>query len=221
VKNPIFIVGLGRCGSTMLWNLFRQIPECTAYSEPLSPELESQLEHPHYIHEVPKIAHHYFVNTTTDEFVNFRPFKELKEHRRFHDDPLDEIFDYFDLLIDNTPNTTVIKEVRLNGTLDKVKAQYPDSYMIHLWRSLKPQKQSVMLRGIHKFFEMYEDVGGELQEYTFEELYQKTFEEGQRVADISVKYDDILTNPLRELYKILKPVGWQDYITDLIPWIKR
>ena len=33
---PIFITARFRSGSTLLWNLFRQLPECTAYYEPLN-----------------------------------------------------------------------------------------------------------------------------------------------------------------------------------------
>jgi hypothetical protein len=35
-SEPIFITARFRSGSTLLWNLFRQLPECTAYYEPLN-----------------------------------------------------------------------------------------------------------------------------------------------------------------------------------------
>src|SRR5437763_16548303 len=34
--SPIFITGRFRSGSTLLWNIFRHIPGCTAYYEPLN-----------------------------------------------------------------------------------------------------------------------------------------------------------------------------------------
>ena len=34
--SPIIITGRFRSGSTLLWNIFRDLPECTAYYEPFN-----------------------------------------------------------------------------------------------------------------------------------------------------------------------------------------
>ena len=36
VQAPVFLTGRFRSGSTLLWNLFRNVPDCTSFYEPLN-----------------------------------------------------------------------------------------------------------------------------------------------------------------------------------------
>src|SRR5690349_2892836 len=66
-NSPLFITARFRTGSTMLWNIFHQLPEVRAYYEPLHDRLISFLKHP-----IEPQKSHLFVKNYFDEYKDAR-----------------------------------------------------------------------------------------------------------------------------------------------------
>ncbi|MBZ0268520.1 sulfotransferase, partial [bacterium] len=126
-----------RSGSTLFWNLFREIPSCTAYYEPFNERRWFDAEHRRghtdpthrgvsdYWQEYAPLAHlgdHY-----RDEWINRRLF--MDEHAW---DP--GMKAYLAAMIERAPGRPVLQFNRLDFRLPWIRRHFPRATILHLHR---------------------------------------------------------------------------------------
>jgi len=144
----IFITARFRSGSTFLWNIFRNIPGCVAYYEPL-------------IHEGPKergAGRQFQIDPThlgvEDYHSEFRSITGLDEVHKtewsFAKLKMDEYYfapeleRYINLLIENAKGRPILQFNRVDFRLQWLKAHYPNAKTIHLYRNPRDQWMSMI-----------------------------------------------------------------------------
>src|SRR5579864_2879347 len=74
IPSALFITGRFRSGSTLVWNMFRQVPAVAAYYEPLHDRLLDWLEHP-----IAPQPTHFHVDTY---FAAYPPRRDIAAYHR-------------------------------------------------------------------------------------------------------------------------------------------
>jgi hypothetical protein len=144
---PIFITGRFRSGSTLLWNIFRQLPAYTAYYEPLNER--------RWFDRAARGAHTDETHRRVDDY--WREYDALSDLsgdyredwiRRdllmttSHWDPA--LRRYIDALIDRAEGQAVLQFNRVDFRLPWLKAAYPHARIIHLFRHPRDQWVSTL-----------------------------------------------------------------------------
>ena len=139
---PIFITGRFRSGSTLLWNIFRQVDGCTAYYEPFN---ERRWFEP--------AARGSRVDTThlgvTDYWREYDGLEHLGQHydERWSDRHLYMEADawnpamkaYVRAIIAAAPRRAVLQFNRIDFRLPWFRANFPDATIVHLFRNPRDQ----------------------------------------------------------------------------------
>jgi hypothetical protein len=143
LPNPIFITARFRSGSTLLWNIFRSVPQFTAYYEPLINEFPSQRGRARQ-HKVDPT--HWGVKDYHSEYSNipglddaFRiewATKNLYMGSHFYDPVLEK---YLRLLIENAKDRPVLQFNRVDFRLPWLRAKFPKAFILHLYRNPRDQ----------------------------------------------------------------------------------
>jgi hypothetical protein len=145
---PIFITGRFRSGSTLLWNLFRSIPECKAFYEPCNDLLLDHIDC-----NTPPQPSHVGVSSYWDEY---RPI--LDDLRNRHnigfgfrnlyleaDDHFEEFEGYIRFLVESCGTLQpVLQFNRVDFRLPWLRKRFPDAAIIHLYRNPRDQWYSMV-----------------------------------------------------------------------------
>ena len=141
-KKFVFITGRFRSGTTLLWNIFRQIESVTAYYEPFNErrwfDPYSRGNHTDLTHMgvkdywteyagIEKLSQAYNVQWI-DRHLYMSPFSWNSEMRR-----------YIDILISHAPGLPVLQFNRIDFRLPWVTANYPNAKIIHIYRNPRDQ----------------------------------------------------------------------------------
>ncbi|MCX7552955.1 sulfotransferase [Marinicella sp. S1101] len=136
-KNPIFITGRFRSGTSFLWQLFDQLDGFCAWYEPLHPQLTAAVKHVR-----PKTSH----VGIEDYWSTYRqhPNYEKYHSSRFATEQLylesgqryRELKNYINHLIElSSPQVPVLQFNRMDFRLAWLKAEFPDATIIHIDRN--------------------------------------------------------------------------------------
>jgi hypothetical protein len=139
---PIFITARFRSGSTLLWNLFRQLEGCTAYYEPLNERRwfdpasrGDRIDGTHigvsdYWREYEGLAR---LGAFYDEaWIRQRLYMDRTSHEP-------RLQAYIQALIDAAPGRAVLQFNRVDFRLDWLRRTFPDARVIHLFRHPRDQ----------------------------------------------------------------------------------
>ncbi len=136
-KDPIFITGRFRAGTSFLWQVFDALDDCCAWYEPLHPQLLSAIEHTR-----PKADH----VGISDYWGVYRTHPEFKENHSNHfaveamyleaEDDFPELEVYINHLIElSGENRPVLQFNRVDLRLPWLKAKFPSAKIIHIQRN--------------------------------------------------------------------------------------
>ena len=139
----LFITGRFRSGTTLLWNIFRNIESCCAYYEPCHDLLLS-----HIRHHSPLTVGHIGVQSYWDEYLPI--LDKLKEFHRIEfgvtrllleeNSPFEELAGYIRFLNTSIDNRLpVLQFNRMDFRLPWLKQQFPQAKIIHLFRNPRDQ----------------------------------------------------------------------------------
>jgi hypothetical protein len=145
---PIFITGRFRSGSTLLWNLFRSIPECKAFYEPCHDLLLTHIEC-----NTPPQSNHVGVSSYWDEY---RPM--IDDLRNLHnigfgfkslyleaEDHFEAFEGYIRFLLETCHTLhPVLQFNRVDFRLPWLRKKFPDAAIIHLYRNPRDQWYSMV-----------------------------------------------------------------------------
>ena len=228
-KMPLFITGRFRSGSTMLWNLFRQLQEVRSFYEPLHDQLVSYIKHP-----LQPQREHFFVKSYFDEYQNIPDIVSLHQndfanHRLLLEgsDVHPELHTYIQALAESVPSAhqIVLQFNRIDFRLAWIKKNFPNAKLLHIFRDPRDQWYSSLTRfsgDIDNFIDfnqyylatwardLYRQfpflVSSKL-EHAYQRFYfiwKLSYLAGQRLSDLSVAYEDVLAEPEEFATKILR-----------------
>lgn len=152
-NKPIFITGRFRSGSTLLWNMFRNMPGCVAFYEPCNDLLPTHINHG-------KGASPSHLNVTSywDEYLPILKRVESQHSSEFGlsrlflepEDNYPQLSGYIDGLIKSAKNRVpVLQFNRIDFRLEWLRHQFPNAKIIHLARNPRDNWYS-MVRDLPK-----------------------------------------------------------------------
>lgn len=141
-RRPVFITARFRTGSTLLWNIFRHLEDCTAYYEPLN---ERRWFDPRHRGERVDRTH----RDVGDYWREYDGLTALGDHynedwirRRLYmdEDSWDpDLAAYIRLLIDRAPGRPVLQFNRVDFRVAWLRAAFPEARLVHLYRHPRDQ----------------------------------------------------------------------------------
>ena len=147
---PVFVTARFRTGSTLLWNLFRQIPDCTSFYEPLnerrwfSPQRGERVDSSHR-----NVADYWTEYDGLEALADF--FDDHWTDRQLFMSPPDHdvrLRRYIDALVDAAAHRAVLQFNRIDFRLPWLRHHYPDSKILHLYRHPRDQWCSTLSHGV-------------------------------------------------------------------------
>jgi hypothetical protein len=145
---PIFITARFRSGSTLLWNLFRNVPGCTSYYEPFN---ERRWFDPSTRGNRLDATH----RNVTDYWKEYDGLSSLGDYfqeewncRNLFMDATawePDMKKYVDLLIKGAPARPVLQFNRIDFRLPWFRQQFPAAHIIHLYRHPRDQWCSALM----------------------------------------------------------------------------
>lgn len=231
--DPIFVTGRFRTGSTLLWNLFRNVAGVTAYYEPLNErrwfDQASRGERVDSTHL-----------GVTDYWAEYRDLAELGQYysedwirhqlympRTAWNPALER---YIGLMIERTAGRAVLQFNRVDLRLPWLRARFPRAKILHLYRNPRDQWASSLPKGK---FDMRElrlgtfkpldgfyllDWGRDLRHNfrflnldaaahpyeLFYQLWKLSYACGRSHAHMSVAYESLVNNPQGVIGEIVR-----------------
>jgi hypothetical protein len=146
---PVFITGRFRSGSTLLWNLFRHVPNCRSFYEPLNERRwfdpntrgtrvdQTHLGVEEYWAEYEGLSH------LSSYFHDDWAFRRLYLDRA---DWEPDLAAYIQGLIDATAGHAVLQFNRTDFRLPWLRHQFPAARLIHLYRDPRDQWCSSLVK---------------------------------------------------------------------------
>jgi hypothetical protein len=228
--SPIFITGRFRSGSTLLWNVFRHLPGCTAYYEPLNErrwfDPRTRGGHTDKTHK--------HVNDYWREYDGLTALSDCYEEdwirRRLYMD--ERAWDpclkrYIDILIDHAAGRAVLQFNRVDFRLPWLRAQFPSARIVHLYRHPRDQWISTLfsdefplngrIADFHPFDRFYllmwaRDLRKRFpvlniddQEHPYQLFYliwRLSYLFGRQYADWSLSFESLTQDPRHELTEL-------------------
>jgi len=140
--DPVFVTGRFRSGSTLLWNLFRQVPDCTSFYEPLNERRwfdparrGTRIDRTH------RGVENYWAEYEGLSYLSqyFRDDWAYKHLYLERSDWEPDLRAYIQGLIDAAPSRAVLQFNRVDFRLPWLRQQFPNARLIHVYRHPRDQ----------------------------------------------------------------------------------
>jgi hypothetical protein len=152
--DPVFITGRFRSGSTLLWNLFRNVEGCTAYYEPHN---ERRWFDPRMRGTHTDSTH----RGVSEYWREYEGLEELGEYYReeWVDHDLSMGPDFWDprmrrfieILIERAPGRPIMQFNHVDFRLPWLRRNFPNATIIHLYRHPRDQWCSSLMGDVRRF----------------------------------------------------------------------
>ena len=236
----VFITGRFRSGSTLLWNIFRNLEGTTAYYEPHNErrwfDPRSRGGHTDPTHR-----------QVSDYWLEYRGLEELGDHyredwteRHFF---MDENFwdpglrRYTEILAERAEGRPVLQCNRIDFRLPWIRKNFPNAKLIHLYRHPRDQWVSTLMGdvawmpreiGVREFapldrfyllrwaedlkyhFPFVDPKSAGHPYRIFYYLWKLSYLFGRRFADHSLSFEDLIDGPERVLSEVFEAIGMRD-----------
>lgn len=232
----IFITARFRSGSTLLWNLFRRIPGCVSYYEPLNERKWFN----------PATRGDYIDNTHREVDVYWREYEGLEHLNDVWDDSWPEhslylpadawqpnLKRYIELLCEHAVGRPVLQFNRVDLRVPWLRANFPNAKLIHLYRHPRDQWMSVLSRkdafppsgqmkdfwAADKFYTrpwaedlkfQFPFLDERLVEHPYElhyYLWKLSYLYGKEYSHCSIRFEDLSLQPERTLFEMFEVCG--------------
>jgi hypothetical protein len=233
---PVFITARFRTGSTFLWSLFKNLEDVTSYYEPLHEkrfQADSLQVDSSHLGITDYDQEYQLVGDLSREFNPEWSYRNLYMGAAHY---APELRDYIDRLIENAKGRAVLQFNRVDFRLPWLKANYPGAKIVHLYRNPREQWMSILTKGgaIEKdaVYDFNKPVGSN-DFYTLEWardlryhfpflepygrhpyeihylLWRLSYLYGDNFSDISISYEELISNISAVFEKILKTLGFE------------
>ena len=248
-RRPVFVTGRFRSGSTLMWNLFRHVPNVTSYYEPFNERRwfdvagrGSDVDQTHlgvsdYWAEYDHLADlgQYF-----DEDWKFR---HLYMPASAYDVRMQR---YIETMIERAPGRPVLQFNEVDFRLGWLRAWFPGVPIIHIFRHPRDQWCSTLQKEARtaarcrvRDFEAYDgfyllrwardlrhtfpflSMNGDAFAYElYYQIWKISYLFGQRYAELSLRFEDLIADPRANILRILATAGMADVdVEPLVPLV--
>lgn len=234
--DAIFITARFRSGSTMLWNLFRHVPGCTAYYEPFNERrwfdsdsrgVRLDASHKHvddYWREYDGLTElsRYYRNDWSD--------RHLFMNADFWDSDMER---YIDCLIERAAGRPVLQFNRIDFRLPWLRKNFPRARVVHLYRHPREQWCSSLIdiesfpkdaaleefvrhdrfylrTWVHDLKYHFPFLGDPTARHPYREFYfiwRLSYLFGLQYGDYSIAYEQLVREPGVEIAKLMDFLG--------------
>jgi hypothetical protein len=230
----VFITARFRSGSTLLWNLFRQVPGVTAYYEPFNERKWFD----------PATRGNRIDSTHRQVESYWREYDGLGELAKWYEEDwirrnlymgenawAPRMKRYVELLIERSPGRPVLQFNRIDFRLPWFRRNFPNAQIVHLYRHPRDQWCSSLLGstscGVGDTFATFKDhfylltwardlsdrfpflredgIGHPYELYYF--IWRLSYMFGRRCADHSVCFERLLSDPHNVLQDMFDTLG--------------
>jgi hypothetical protein len=237
----VIITGRFRSGSTLLWNLFRQSNEFTAFYEPFNERqwFNSSMRGINVDNTHRGVSDYWAEYENFDELIPLYNEdwirKSLYMNGSYYEPKMRE---FIDKIIEKSENRTVLQFNRIDFRIEWFKKQYPLAKIIHLYRSPRDQWCSFLsdktLMNQHDVEYTYQD--SFYLDVWCEDLYKQfpflhksvtphpymrfyylwklSYIFGIQYADISLSYEELVIEPKKIVENLRECVGFGADMTE-------
>ena len=243
VVAPVFITGRFRSGSTLLWNIFRNVPSCTAFYEPLNERRwfdaswrGERVDPTHrgvdeYWREYAGLVHlgHYYM----EDWIRRRLYMPPDAW-----DPRLEA--YVQALVDAAAYRAVLQFNRVDFRLPWLRQVFPHARYVHIYRHPRDQWVSTLMDGtafprdggIEEFapydhfylltwardlsyvFSFLDPQAADHPYELFYLIWKLSYSFGRRYCHLSCAYETLCEQPNVEIPRIMYAAEVEDYDLD-------
>lgn len=241
----VFITGRFRSGSTLLWNLFRQVGNCTAYYEPFN---ERRWFDPSTRGDGMDTTH----RGVSDYWKEYEGLQELSQYFSDNWPSKDLLMDaqswnpamkrFIEIMVEHANGRPVLQFNRLDFRLPWVRHYFPHAKIIHLFRHPRDEWFSCLFHDRCKdkactLQEFFEHEGFYLQAWSqdlryhfpfldskyiqhpyqlFYLLWRLSYLFGMQFAHHSVSYEQLTESPRLILADMFRVLDIRDYDLDVL-----
>ena len=249
LKQAAFVTGRFRSGSTLVWNIFRHVPEVTSYYEPFNErrwfdvaDRGSEVDQTHLgvsdywaeYNDLPELGRYFEEDWKFRRLYMSGASYDARMHR------------YIETMIVRAPGRAVLQFNEVDFRLEWLRAWFPGVPIIHIFRHPRDQWCSTLqdaaptaaqcrvrefeaydgfylmrwARDLRHTFPILTMDGDAFAYELYYQVWKLSYLFGQHYAELSLRFEDLIADPRANIQRILETAGMAEVdVEPLIPLV--